>query len=70
MAVAGFEQTHWSVVHAAGRRDSADNRAALEKLCTAYWPPIYAYLRRRGYRPADAEESSAIAISASKTCGD
>lgn len=38
------------------RRDSANRREALEKLCRAYWLPIYGYLRRRGHAPADAED--------------
>lgn len=29
--------------------DSAERRAALEGLCRAYWWPLYAYLRKRGY---------------------
>lgn len=52
---APFGSTQWSVVLAA-RGDSADGRVALEKLCRAYWKPLYAYLRRRGQSPADAED--------------
>lgn len=52
---APFGSTQWSVVLAA-RGDSPDGRAALEKLCRAYWQPLYAYLRRRGQSPADAED--------------
>lgn len=29
---------------------------ALEKLCRTYWYPLYAYVRRRGYSPPDAED--------------
>jgi RNA polymerase sigma-70 factor (ECF subfamily) len=29
---------------------------AQEVLCAAYWPPIYSFLRRKGYRPHDAED--------------
>jgi len=51
-----FATTHWSVVLTAGQRDSAHAAAALEKLCRAYWYPLYAYVRRRGYSPEDAED--------------
>ena len=51
-----FGTTHWSVVLAAGAGDSAAAMAALEKLCQAYWYPLYAYLRRRGYGPEDAQD--------------
>lgn len=48
-----FPQTHWSVVLAAGaKRDET----ALAELCRAYWYPLYAYARRRGHPPADAED--------------
>lgn len=53
---ASFTTTHWSVVLAAHADDPARARAALEKLCTVYWYPLYAYLRRRGHQPADAED--------------
>lgn len=54
-AHAAFSPTPWSVVLEA-RRDSAQRRSALEQLCTAYWLPIYGYLRRRHHAPADAED--------------
>jgi RNA polymerase sigma factor (sigma-70 family) len=40
---------------ASGNR-TADVRAALESLCRTYWPPLYAYVRRRGYSPEDAQD--------------
>ena len=52
---AAFSPTPWSVVLEA-KRDSAHRRAALEQLCSAYWLPIYGYLRRRNHAPADAED--------------
>ena len=55
-AAAGFTPTHWSVVVAAGRNDSTLARVALEKLCRAYWPPIYAFVRRQGHNPHDAQD--------------
>jgi len=51
-----FVTTHWSVVLTAGRSDSTDARAALEKLCRTYWHPIYAFVRRRGYSAEDAQD--------------
>jgi RNA polymerase sigma factor (sigma-70 family) len=53
---ARFALTHWSVVLAAGRSDSVLARDALEKLCRAYWFPIYAFVRRRGHSPHDAQD--------------
>lgn len=47
--------THWTAVVAAGRGDTGAV-AALETLCRTYWYPLYAYLRRRGDSPADAED--------------
>lgn len=51
-----FLPTHWTVVLAAGGRDSVAARDALEKLCRSYWPPIYAFIRRQGYNPHDAQD--------------
>lgn len=35
---------------------SMDWRTSLESLCSAYWYPLYAYLRRKGYSPDDSQE--------------
>jgi RNA polymerase sigma factor (sigma-70 family) len=51
-----FATTHWSVVLAAGRRDTPRAQAALEELCRRYWLPLYYFLRRRGSSPEDAED--------------
>jgi RNA polymerase sigma-70 factor (ECF subfamily) len=51
-----FVTTHWSVVLTAGRTDTTRARAALENLCQTYWPPLYAYVRRRGYSSEDAQD--------------
>ena len=51
-----FVTTHWSLVLSAGRSDSTHARDALEKLCRTYWPPIYAFVRRQGHSPQDAED--------------
>ncbi|MEK7674973.1 MAG: sigma-70 family RNA polymerase sigma factor [Verrucomicrobiota bacterium] len=51
-----FATTHWSVVLAAGQSGDTAAGPALEALCRAYWYPVYAFLRRRGIQPADAED--------------
>ena len=51
-----FATTHWSVVLAAGQGESAPAQRALETLCRAYWYPVYAYVRRKGYRPEEAQD--------------
>ena len=51
-----FATTHWSVVLAAGKSGTPDAHAALERLCQTYWPPLYAFLRRFGCSPEDAQD--------------
>lgn len=51
-----FATTHWTVVLAAGQRHTPQSDHALEQLCRTYWFPLYAYVRRRGYEKADAED--------------
>ena len=51
-----FLTTHWSEVVSAGRSDSAEAFAALERLCRSYWYPLYAYVRRRGYGEEQAKD--------------
>jgi RNA polymerase sigma-70 factor (ECF subfamily) len=53
---AQFATTHWSVVLAAGDSASPGSREALEKLCRTYWFPLYAFARRTGRLPEDAED--------------
>jgi RNA polymerase sigma-70 factor (ECF subfamily) len=50
-----FATTCWSVVLAAGG-DSTRAQPALAKLCTAYWYPIYAFVRRQGEGTHDAQD--------------
>jgi RNA polymerase sigma-70 factor (ECF subfamily) len=44
------------VVLAAQRETSAGADAALETLCRSYWYPLYAYVRRYGHGPDDAQD--------------
>jgi len=52
---AAFTTTHWSVVLEA-QGESPAAKEALEKLCRTYWRPIFAFLRRQGIAPAEAED--------------
>src|SRR6184192_4829710 len=52
---AAFTTTHWSVVLEA-QGESPAAQEALEKLCRTYWRPIFAFLRRQGLRPDEAED--------------
>ncbi len=51
-----FATTRWAVVLSAGQGSSDDARHALETLCSAYWYPLYAYVRRKGHRPEAAQD--------------
>ena len=52
---AAFTTTHWSVVLEA-QGESPAAHEALEKLCRIYWRPIYSFVRRQGFQPAEAED--------------
>jgi len=51
-----FETTHWSVVLRAQDKTSPACQQALETLCQTYWYPLYAFIRRSGYSPHDAQD--------------
>jgi RNA polymerase sigma-70 factor (ECF subfamily) len=51
-----FLTTHWSVVLSAREKESPQSAAALETLCRTYWYPLYAFLRRQGRPPHDAQD--------------
>ena len=51
-----FVTTRWSVVLAAGLETGSRGADALESLCRAYWFPLYAYIRREGRSPEDAQD--------------
>jgi RNA polymerase sigma factor (sigma-70 family) len=50
-----FNETHWSMIIAAGRKDSRAEEA-LQNLCKVYWYPLYAFVRRQGHNRQDAED--------------
>jgi len=49
---ARFATTHWSMVLKAGQ----GAEEALLKLCKVYWTPLYAYTRRSGHAPHEAQD--------------
>jgi len=51
-----FVTTHWSVVLSAQDKDSPGSVEALESLCRTYWYPLYAFVRRQGRSPHDAQD--------------
>jgi RNA polymerase sigma-70 factor (ECF subfamily) len=51
-----FSTTHWSVVLSAGQASSSQASESLEKLCHAYWPPLYSYIRRQGHGMEEAQD--------------
>jgi RNA polymerase sigma-70 factor (ECF subfamily) len=54
---ASFKTTHWTVVLQAGKADADEEaRKALATFSETYWPPLYTFVRRRGYSPADAQD--------------
>src|SRR5262245_58246903 len=50
-----FPTTSWGLVARAGGGDVAA-RAAIAELCGRYWYPLYAFARRGGAAPPDAED--------------
>jgi len=51
-----FTTTHWSLVLAATGAEDTHGREALARLCQVYWYPLYAFVRRQGLSPHDAQD--------------
>jgi RNA polymerase sigma factor (sigma-70 family) len=51
-----FVTTQWTLVFAAGGSDDDAKAKALSALCSAYWGPVYAYIRRRGASSEEAKD--------------
>ena len=51
-----FATTHWSLVLRAASTHSPEASLALETLCRTYWPPLYAYVRRKGHSTHEAQD--------------
>jgi RNA polymerase sigma factor (sigma-70 family) len=51
-----FVPTRWSVVLKAANHTGLEAEEALAILCQTYWFPLYAFVRRQGHGPHDAED--------------
>jgi RNA polymerase sigma factor (sigma-70 family) len=51
-----FPPTRRSVIEAVRSIDAEERERALEALCTAYWKPVYKYVRWRWNRPPEAAQ--------------
>jgi len=50
-----FHETHWTMVLRAGTGNTSAE-SALQTLCQSYWYPLYAFARRQGESPHDAQD--------------
>ncbi|MBV9998903.1 MAG: sigma-70 family RNA polymerase sigma factor [Verrucomicrobia bacterium] len=53
---ARFCTTRWSAILVAAQSQLPGSQAALSELCRLYWYPLYAFARRRGSAPHDAQD--------------
>ena len=53
---ARFHTTRWSAILVAAQSQLPGSQAALSELCRLYWYPLYAFARRRGHGPSDAQD--------------
>ena len=51
-----FDKTRWSLVLGAAQSRTLCGQKALAELCGRYWRPLYAFARRRGHSPEDAQD--------------
>jgi RNA polymerase sigma factor (sigma-70 family) len=55
-----FLTTHWSMVGEltwpSGQLSPERSQRALTQLCQDYWPPLYRFIRQRGYDRSDAQD--------------
>jgi len=51
-----FNTTQWGMVMLAGKNHAPQSAEALEKLCRAYWLPLYCFIRSKGFGLEDAQD--------------
>lgn len=52
----GFPTTRWTDVLDAGGPNSTRGARALDRVCTAYWSPVYAFIRHKGHSIHQAQD--------------
>ena len=55
-AHSSFPETRWSRVLRVRKKEGEEGAKALADLCGLYWFPLYAFARRCGHSPEDAED--------------
>lgn len=53
-----FPLTRWTLILSAKRKESGDSAQALQELALAYWKPVYAYLRGKGFPHHEAQDET------------
>jgi len=56
MAGSEFHTTSWTLILAASSDPTSSSRQALATLCQSYWNPVYAFVRRNGHDPVEAQD--------------
>ncbi|HEX8826147.1 MAG TPA: hypothetical protein VF794_39950 [Archangium sp.] len=51
-----FSTTRWSLIFTASQGATPEAHEALSSLCGLYWYPLYAFTRRQGHSPEDAQD--------------
>ncbi|HYF37780.1 MAG TPA: sigma factor [Prosthecobacter sp.] len=55
-----FPTTSWTLIRKVQKGSEEDAMHAMEDVCRAYWYAIYAFARRRGFSPHDAEDLTQV----------
>lgn len=55
-----FPATRWTLVERVQRGSETQAARAMEDLCRQYWYPLYAFARRSGFAPHDAEDLTQV----------
>jgi DNA-directed RNA polymerase specialized sigma24 family protein len=53
-----FPQTRWTLLQQLREGSTVESKNAMEKLCRAYWYPLYAVARRKGMSEEDAQDAT------------